>query len=297
MHNHDQGEQICRWAGAAASAAALAGAGAAWAESGGEDLKLAAVTPLPAVAAAAAPAASPFSANITLASQYVSRGFQQTWGEPALQGGFDYAHPSGFYAGTWMSSVSPHWIENGHLEWDVYAGYGGSAGDFSYKAGIYYYKYPGAINTFFGTIKPTKFDYGEILLGVSYKWINLNYWVTYTKDYFGYNSDTLFEGVDRHSRGSGYLDLNLNFDLGNDFGLLVHVGDQRVRNFGNWGFTDYKVALSKNLGEGWSATAAYTGMAKVNSYYRNGRNVSLTDRNEFSRPGSPQFLVSVTRAF
>ncbi len=32
---------------------------------------------------------SPYSANVTFASQYISRGFQQTWGKPALQGGLD----------------------------------------------------------------------------------------------------------------------------------------------------------------------------------------------------------------
>jgi uncharacterized protein (TIGR02001 family) len=56
--------------------------------------------------------ASPYSANITLASQYVSRGFQQTWGKPAIQGGLDYNHPNGFYAGTWASTVSDHFIRD-----------------------------------------------------------------------------------------------------------------------------------------------------------------------------------------
>ena len=51
-----------------------------------------------ATAPAAAPA-SPFTANVTIASQYVSRGFRQTWGKPAIQGGVDYAHPSGLFAG------------------------------------------------------------------------------------------------------------------------------------------------------------------------------------------------------
>lgn len=42
---------------------------------------------------------SPYSANVTFASQYISRGFQQTWGKPALQGGLDYANPNGFLSG------------------------------------------------------------------------------------------------------------------------------------------------------------------------------------------------------
>jgi len=40
--------------------------------------------------------ASPWSANVTAASQYISRGFRQGWGKPALQGGVDYAGPGGF---------------------------------------------------------------------------------------------------------------------------------------------------------------------------------------------------------
>jgi len=42
-----------------------------------------AAAPAPAAAAPAAAAASPFTANVTIASQYVSRGFRQTWGKPA----------------------------------------------------------------------------------------------------------------------------------------------------------------------------------------------------------------------
>ncbi|MDA0188827.1 MAG: TorF family putative porin, partial [Proteobacteria bacterium] len=53
----------------------------------------------------AAPA-SPHSVtgNVTLASEYIYRGIGQTNREPAIQGGFDYAHSSGFYLGTWASS-------------------------------------------------------------------------------------------------------------------------------------------------------------------------------------------------
>ncbi|WP_286687323.1 TorF family putative porin, partial [Acinetobacter sp. GWC1_38_13] len=73
--------------------------------------------------------ASPYSANLTLASQYVSHGFQQTWGKPAIQGGLDYNHDNGFYAGTWASTVSDHFIRDASVEWDVYTGYSRSFGD------------------------------------------------------------------------------------------------------------------------------------------------------------------------
>src|ERR1035437_10292702 len=62
----------------------------------------------PAAAAsipAAAPA-SPLTGNMTIATDYIFRGLTQTKGKPAIQGGFDYAHPSGFYVGTWLSNIS-----------------------------------------------------------------------------------------------------------------------------------------------------------------------------------------------
>jgi len=74
---------------------------------------------------------SPYSANITAASQYISRGFQQTWGKPALQGGLDYNHANGFYAGTWVSTLSDHFIRDASVEWDVYTGYSRTIGDFT----------------------------------------------------------------------------------------------------------------------------------------------------------------------
>ena len=46
-----------------------------------------------------------FSANVTAVSDYVFRGITQTDSHPAIQGGFDYAHASGLYAGLWASNV------------------------------------------------------------------------------------------------------------------------------------------------------------------------------------------------
>jgi uncharacterized protein (TIGR02001 family) len=41
-----------------------------------------------------------------LHSEYVFRGYTQTHNDPALQGGVDYEHSSGFYLGLWASNVS-----------------------------------------------------------------------------------------------------------------------------------------------------------------------------------------------
>ena len=150
--------------------------------------------------------ASPFSANLTLASQYVSRGFQQTWGKPAIQGGIDYNHDNGFYAGTWASTVSDHFIRDASVEWDVYTGYSRSFGDLTLGTKVAYYYYPGAKTT--AETGNTRFDYGEIIPEISYGPLSVKYSITYTQDYFGNNSDTLGIGTNKHSRGSGYLDVS-----------------------------------------------------------------------------------------
>src|SRR5690242_7047650 len=74
-----------------------------------------------------------FTGNATLVSDYRFRGISQTFKLPAIQGGFDYAHASGFYIGNWNSSVSGLSYPNGAgLEMDLYAGYKKTIGDFGF---------------------------------------------------------------------------------------------------------------------------------------------------------------------
>ena len=75
----------------------------------------------------AAPEVSPITANVSLVSDYRYRGISQSNLRPAIQGGFDYAHESGFYIGNWNSSIS--WVNNlspsvaSSIEMDFYAGF------------------------------------------------------------------------------------------------------------------------------------------------------------------------------
>src|SRR6185436_12220424 len=111
-------------------------------------------TPAPAQTAAPADAKPPepftFTGNFGIYSQYVFRGLTQTDRKPAFQGGFDVAHTSGFYAGTWGSNIS--WLHDagvvshgGSLEWDFYGGYKQTfADDWGIDAGVLQYYYPGS---------------------------------------------------------------------------------------------------------------------------------------------------------
>ena len=64
-----------------------------------------------------------FSANVGYFSDYIYRGGSQTQDGPAIQGGFDMAHESGFYLGTWASNVD--FGNSANIEIDFYCVIGG----------------------------------------------------------------------------------------------------------------------------------------------------------------------------
>src|SRR3954462_702118 len=107
-------------------------------------LATAATASVNAQAQQAAPAPSPVTGNITLASEYRFRGIDQTFGKPAIQGGFDYSHASGIYLGNWNSNVSQGaGFPGGNIEMDFYGGWKKTFGDFGLNVGAIYYYYPG----------------------------------------------------------------------------------------------------------------------------------------------------------
>lgn len=96
------------------------------------------------------------SANVGYMSDYVFRGVFQE--DSSAMAGLDYAHDSGFYAGTWAADVGEG------LETDLYFGYGGEAGDFSYSIGYTGYFYTDDFDS----------EYNEINLGVGYAGFSLD---------------------------------------------------------------------------------------------------------------------------
>src|SRR3569832_669780 len=106
--------------------------------------------------AAPAPAAPEpeytLSYNVGLVSEYRYRGISQSAREPALQGGIDYVHMSGFYLGTWAStikrikdsSIPAGPSAKGPVEIDLYGGYKANINDaVSYDIGVLQYWYAG----------------------------------------------------------------------------------------------------------------------------------------------------------
>jgi uncharacterized protein (TIGR02001 family) len=226
------------------------------------------LSPLFAVAADAPASPHSFTGNVGFVTDYLYRGISQTSGKPALQGGFDYAHGSGFYAGVWGSNVS--WIEDGlnvpgaattasaGLEIDVYGGYKGAiTGDLGYDVGVLTYNYPGHNKTPGGILKQ---DTQEIYGALSWKWLTLKYSHSLGALFGWAKTGTTAE----KTKGSGYLELNAAYDLGNGWGISGHVGHQKVKGRSSASYTDYKIGVTKDVGFGVVGLAASTTNAKDN---------------------------------
>lgn len=107
--------------------------------------------------------------NIGVASKYIFRGVMES-DVPAIQGGIDYSHPSGVYAGYWGSTLDYGGGSSvgTSTENDVYAGYAGSAGAVSYDVALTQYTYlndPGSAGL---TEANFSAGVGPVSLGVNY---------------------------------------------------------------------------------------------------------------------------------
>lgn len=288
----------------------------------------------PAVQAADAAPTSPhtFTGNVGLFNQYVFRGLTQTNEQVALQGGFDYSHSSGFYAGTWASNIGWYTDQNvgtpkgtapgpvslgspggagapfaanqfnsTNLEWDFYGGYKGSfGGDFTYDVGALKYYYPGKYENIANLF--SKPDTLEAYGSIGWKWVTLKYSHSL--------SDTF--GV-KNSKGSNYLDLSAAVPIGDSgFTVGLHYGKQTYRGtspvlaFG-WGagttlsnntfsYSDYKLSVTKDWsGFTWSLAATATN-AKAQAT-NNGVTGDVYQNVYGKNIGSSQIILGVAKTF
>lgn len=218
-------------------------------------IALAAAFVAPAFAEEAAPTPEhTLTGNIGLVSSYRFRGIDQTFGKPALQGGFDYSHASGFYAGNWDSNVSSGaGYPNGNLEMDFYGGYKRAFGDFGLDVGALYYYYPGSNASGLSNDHHSgHVNNQELYIAGSWKFISLKY-SRAMSDYFGVRT-----ADDESTKGTGYWDLSANYDLGNGWGVNGHVGRLNVRHLSEASYTDWKLGVTKDI-NGWVLGASYVG--------------------------------------
>jgi uncharacterized protein (TIGR02001 family) len=198
-------------------------------------LVLALSTALPAFAA---DEPDPLSFNVGAVSEYRYRGISQSRLKPALQGGIDYASPSGFYVGTWASTIK--WIKDipggdADVEIDLYGGYKTEvASGLTLDVGGLYYLYPSnKLKNVPGFANANTFEvYGALTFGpVTAK--------------YSHSTTNLFGNA--NSKNSSYFDVSATFDVGGGMTLTPHVGHQTVKNLAVASYTDYSLTLAKDF--------------------------------------------------
>lgn len=192
------------------------------------------------------PAQAEVSANIGVVSNYFFRGFSETDGGAAVQGGLDYEAESGFYAGTWASNVD--FGDETSYELDLYLGFGGDLAEgVGYDVGYIYYAYPDA---------PGSADFGEIYGELSFSLFAVG--AAYTV-----NDSSASVLV----TGDIYYYASAGFDLTQDYSLGLLVGRSAFDDSAADDFTHYQASLAK-------ATEAL-GEFSFNLEYGNTRNDDL----------------------
>ncbi|MDP2031050.1 MAG: TorF family putative porin [Thiobacillus sp.] len=245
-------------------------------------LMLAGMVGAPGVVMAEETSPHTLSGNIGMYNNYVFRGISQTGGDPAVQGGLDYTHSSGFYLGTWGSNVG--WLEDfqgynsGNVEIDVYGGFRGGIGEtgLTFDVGAIQYIFPGDS----GTV--TKADTTEIYGAMGWKW--------FTVKYSYYISDEVFGFAD--ADGSDYLGISASVPLG-ETGLTAGAswGTFGFDNNSAQDYDDWKVSLAYDMGKLGSVTSGVTiGLAYTDT---NAEEANWTDANgEYLGDGTTTFWIS-----
>jgi hypothetical protein len=171
------------------------------------------------------------SFNVGAVTDYRYRGISQSRLKPALQGGVDFAHSSGFYIGTWGSTVK--WIKDAggdsNVEIDVYGGYKFSLGDFALDVGALRYLYPRSNLAGFADSQGS----GYLDLAATF---DTGFWGLTVTPHIGHQRV-------RHNSDFSYTDWSVG--LGKDFGNGLTASAAYVDTNTN----DYRGLNNKNLGK------------------------------------------------
>lgn len=162
-----------------------------------------AVVLLPGLLLTAIEAAAQVSGSVALLSDNRFRGVSVSDRQPALKGEIAYDHTSGLYAGALASTVRLQGADSS-LSAEAYAGFVHALGRRgSFDVGVAGYFYPDSATR-------DSYDYREVFVGGALDRVYAR--LHYSDDYFGQKVRTL------------YAEINGSVDLGENFGLVAHVG-------------------------------------------------------------------------
>jgi len=162
-----------------------------------------------------------FSANIGVTSNYLWRGQPQSSDEAGISGGVDYSHKSGFYAGTWVSSLGG----GSNYEQDWYLGYNFKLSSVDLDAGYIKYTYP---------IGNATLDFDEIYLNASMGKFNAG--LAYTVNKEGNPAD----------ENDLYIFVGAEFEIKKGVTLGVTVGRYNYEAPATKDLTNLNLSLSKD---------------------------------------------------
>jgi len=208
--------------------------------------------------------------NIGLYSQYIFRGLTQTDRGPAVQGGVDLTHSSGFYLGAWASNISwlrdsylggdPTYNSGGHMELDIYGGYRYSfANGLGIDVGALQYLYPGSRNrSAFASANTT-----ELYGALSYGWVQAKISTVVSDGAWSIGKADSQPAGAKDAQGTYYAEINATIPVSDLIGAkdgvasgitgIAHIARQEF-NAGTYNdpssYTDYKLGLQKSFNEG-----------------------------------------------
>lgn len=197
-----------------------------------------------------------FTANVGVVTDYVFRGISQSQHQPAVQAGVDYAHSSGLYAGVWGSTIE--WADrkdwsyqkDNKLELDLYGGYKGALGDFTYDVGAIRYYYPGSFQSTYGGAANVTANTTEVYVAGGWKIVSLKYSEAVSQNFIGWGGTANNE----KTKGSAYTDLTVTYPVNETLNLIAHYGHQSVKNtpagVSDWSYNDWKLGVTKDVGFG-----------------------------------------------
>ena len=188
-----------------------------------------------------------WSANMMMATEYVFRGISQSNEDPAIQVGIDYMHePSGFYVGTWASSVEFNTGSNDgtQIETNLYGGFTGAfSNGIEWDFGGLFYYYPEEADDDNGAEQ----DYVEVYGSIAYTIDSpmeptMSFGFAYSPDYYGKDGDSIW----LHSTFGVTTDLGIQPYV--TVGFLDVEGDALTGATNGYEYVMYSIGGSYDIG-------------------------------------------------
>lgn len=232
---------------------------------------------------AALPAVAELTGNVTATSEYIFRGITSSNGA-AVQGGMDYTHDSGFYAGFWGSNVAPLLADANEL--DLYAGFAPTLNDWvSLDFGVLYYLFSEDEQQ--AAAGDTDSDFFEVYAGVTIQ--NLAIYAWYADDFLAVGDRSGADGEAIYLQADYALPLTEKLSLGLHLGTQMGDGADAVfdgpDSDSDGEYVDYAISLNADIGDGWGASFG----------------IAATDLEDgdggFSDQDEPKYFVAISKSF